>query len=191
MPINHGYLPDRIVAGETIWLAAANTAQSQSDIIIDGFTPAAGYTLAYQFAAATPVSVSAVANGANTGWTLELTGAQTLLWTPGKMYFAGIVSLVDAGPPQVTRTFAVDQGAITVDASPMRVSSWVAVLASIDAAIAAYAANPNGSLSIEGMSVTYRSLSQLTDLRDYATYRLQQDSAKRPRRIIRTEFTTI
>ena len=123
MAQNSGHLPSRIIGGESIWIAAANTAQSQSDIIIDGFTPAAGYTLAYQFASATPISVSAVANGAGTGWTLELTGAQTLMWTPGKMYFAGIASLVDAGPPEVTRTFAVNQGSITVDASPMRIST--------------------------------------------------------------------
>jgi riboflavin synthase alpha subunit len=87
------------------------------------------------------------------------------------------------------RVFAVDAGTITVEASPSRVSSWVAVLAQVDAAIATYAANPNGSISIEGMSVTYRSLEQLIALREYVVYRQQQDSASRPIRIIRTRFT--
>ena len=185
MAQNQGHIPSRIVAGETIWISASNTLQSKADIILDDYTPAAGYTLAYQFAAPTPVSVSAAANGANTGWTLEVSGAQTLLFGAGSVSFAGVVSIVDG---EVTRAFSIDQGVIKVDASPMRVSSWVAVLASVDAAIATYASNPRGSMSIEGMSVTYRSLSQLTDLRDYVTYRLQLDSAKRPRRIIRSEI---
>jgi hypothetical protein len=177
-------MPERIVAGQTIWIAAANTVQGGADIDIDGFTPAAGYTLAYQFAASTPVSVAAAANGANTGWTLEVTGAQTLLWTAGRLPYTAMVTHT-----ATTRTYPVDAGTITVDASPMRVSSWVAVVASVDAAIASYAANPNGSIAMEGFSVTYRSLSQLTDLRDYATYRLQQDTASRPARIIRARFT--
>jgi hypothetical protein len=189
-PENLGVIPSRIVAGASLWVAAANTTQDSEDIIIDDYTPAGGYTLAYQFAAPTPLSVAAVANSGNTGWTLEVTGAQTLAWGAGRIPYVGIATIVvSAGPPEVTRTFPVDQGVILVDASPMRVSAWAAVVASCDAAIATYAANPNGSLSIEGMSVSYRSLSQLTDLRDYATYRLQQDTASRPRRIIRTRFT--
>ena len=71
----------------------------------------------------------------------------------------------------------------------MRVSSWVAVLAAIDAAILVYAANPNGSISVEGMSVTYRSLSDLQSLRDYADYMLKKDTSNRPKRIIRSRFT--
>jgi hypothetical protein len=188
MPLNLGHIPSRIVAGETIWLSASNTAQSKSDIVISDFTPAGGYTLAYQFAAPTPISVTAAANGANTGWTLEVSGAQTLLFGAGAIAYTGIVSKVDG---ETTRNFAVDQGLLKVDASPLRVSSWVAVLASVDAAIATYAANPNSNISIEGFSVSYRSLSQLTELRDYVYHRIQMDSAKRPRRIIRTEFTTI
>lgn len=181
-----GFLPVRIIAGETIHVAAANTLQSWAgeDIIIDDVTPAGGYTLAYQFAAATPATVSAVANGANTGWTLEVTGATTLTWAPGRLSYVGY-----ATKTSTTRIYAVDQGVIDVDASPLRVSSWKAVLALVDAAIATYAANPNGSVNIESMSITYRSLSQLTDLRDYVKARLAEDTASRPRRIIRARFT--
>lgn len=186
---NAGYMPGRIVAGASIWLAAANTLQSGVDLTFTGITPAAGYSLAYQFSAMpTPVSVAATANGAADGWTLEVTGAQTLLWAPGSLAYIGIATIVSGG---VTRSFVVDQGVIAVDASPLRVSAWAAVLTSVDAAIATYAVNPNGSISIDGMSVSYRSLAQLTELRDYAAYRMQQDTAKSGsgRRIIRARFT--
>lgn len=186
MAENLGYLPNRIVAGESIWVSASNTAQSGVDIEFDDYSPAAGYTLAYQFASDTPISVAATSNGAGDGWTLEVTGAQTLVWAAGRIAFAGIITHT-----ATQRTFAVDSGFISVDASPMRVSSWKAVLTAVDAAIATYAANPNGSVSIEGMSISYRSLSQLTELRDYVSYRLQQDTASRPRRIIRSTFNTL
>jgi len=179
-----GYLPSRIVGGASIWIAAANTIQGAADIILSDYTPAAGYTLAYQFAAPSPITVAAAANGANTGWTLDVTGAQTLIWSPAAVPFAGIVTHT-----ATSRTFAVDGGAVAVEGSPLRVSAWVAVLASVDAAIASYATSPHGSIAVDGMSVTYRSLQQLTDLRDYANYRLRQDSANRPKRIIRSRFT--
>jgi hypothetical protein len=186
MPTNQGFLPETVVAGETIWIAAANTLQSSEDIIIDGVSPAAGYTLVYQFSAPTPITVTATSNGANTGWTLEVTGAQTLVWAPGVIQFVGLASIVVG---ESTRSYAVDAGAISVAASPLRVSSWVAVLAAVDAAIVTYAANPNGTISMDGISISYRTLDQLTALRDYVNYRLTQDNAARPKRIIRTEFT--
>jgi len=180
---NAGFLPARIVAGESIYVAAANTLQewAGNDITFDDFTPPTA-TLAYQFAASTPVSVAAVANGGNTGWTLEVPGATTLLWAPGRITFVGIATVSG-------RTYAVDEGYIEVAASPLRVSAWVAVLASVDAAIASYAETPRGSISVNGMSVSFRSLSDLTNLRDYIKARLAEDSASRPRRIIRTRLT--
>ena len=180
---NAGFLPHRIVGGESIWISAENTTQTATDITFTDYTPADGYTLSYQFAAPTPVTVVAVANSGDTGWTLDVTGAQTLSWVPAAITFAGIVTHTATG-----RTFAVDGGVVYVDSSPLRVSPWVEVLASVDAAIATYAANPNGSFTVDGMSVTYRSLKQLTDLRDYVNYRMQQDSADRPRRVIKSRF---
>ena len=180
---NAGFLPSRIIAGETIDVSAANTLQDWAglDITFDNFKPTSA-TLAYQFAAPTPITVNAVANGGNTGWTLTVTGAQTLVWSPGRLTFVGLATVG-------TKTYAVDQGYIDVDASPLRVSSWVAVLASVDAAIASYATTPHGSFNVDGLNVTYRSLSQLTDLRDYVKARLAEDTAKRPRRIIRARLT--
>jgi hypothetical protein len=175
-----GYIPASIVGGESIWIAAANTAQSRTDIIIDGFAPADGYALAYQFAASTPFSVTASANGDSTGWTLDVTGAQTLAMRPGRVPFVGIITKTDGG-----RTFAVDCGGVYVTASPMRVSAWVAVLAAIDAAMLTVASNPSGSVSVDGMSVTYRGASDLVSIRDYAQDQLNRDSGRRmPSRIL-------
>lgn len=180
---NLGFLPDSVVGGETIWIAAANTVQQSYDIVIAGISPASGYTLAYQFASQpTPISVSCVANAASDGWTLEVTGAQTLTWAPGPLSFVAIAT-------KDSKSFAVDSGTIRVTASPMRVSSWVAVLAAIDAAIAKYAANPNGTVNMGDMSVSYRSMNDLINMRGYAKQMLDRDTANRPRRRILSRFS--
>ena len=182
---NLGHIPADIVSGETIWISAANTTQdTNADIVLADYTPAGGYTLAYKFAASTPISVAAAANGDDSGWTLEVTAAQTLLWKAGTIRFAGYVTHTSTG-----RIFAVDAGTIRVTASPMATSSWSAVVTACDAAIATYAANPHGSFSVDGMSVTYRSLSQLLDLRTYAQSMTEQETGTRGKRIIRTRFT--
>jgi hypothetical protein len=179
-----GYIPARIVGGESIWIAEANTAQDSEDIILDGFTPADGYTLAYQFAADTPISVDAVANGDNTGWTLNVTGTQTLTFTPGRVSFVGIVSHTTPA-----RSHVVDSGGIYVNPSPMRVSAWKAVLTAIDAAMLTAAGTPNGSISVDGMSMSYRGVSDLKSLRDYAVEQLRRDTGRRAPSRILSEFT--
>lgn len=181
---NAGFLPTRITAGETVYVAAANTHQSWAgqDITFDSYTPAGGYTLAYQFAAATPITVSAVANGANTGWTLTVTAAQTFLFAPGRLHFAAYVT------DSSSMVFAVDGGIIDVLASPLRVSDWAARLASVDAAIGTLAANTKTSVSIDGVSYTYRDIKQLIELRDFIKARLAEDTSDRPVRIIRSRL---
>jgi len=174
------FIPAQVTGGESIWVSASNTAQSSSDITFTSYTPAGGYTLAYQFAAPTPLTVDAVANGDDTGWTLDITGAQTLVWNPGRMPFAGIVTHTATG-----RTFVVDDGGVYVWASPLRVSSWAAVLTQIDAAMLTVASNPTGSISLDGQSTTYRGADDLVKLRDYAEMQLRKDSGRRmPRRIL-------
>jgi len=180
---NAGFLPSAITAGESIWIDADNTAQSSVDITFGDYTPADGYTLAYQFADATPISVDAVANDEDTGWTLDVTGAQTLIWQPGQLVFTGLVTHTATG-----RIFAVDSGSINVSASPLRVSSWVAVVAAADAAILNYAASPNSSFSVDGVTIAYRSIDDLIALRDYAQYRLKQDTKSGIKRIIKSRF---
>lgn len=184
---NAGHMPGRIVAGESIWIATANAGQALADIAFTGYLPA-DYSLAYQFAAATPISVAGVANEAGTGWTLEVTAAQTLLWKAGVMRFAGYVTAKVGG-----RVFAVDSGAIAVMASPMATSQWTAVVAACDAAILAQAGTgeSSGSLSVDGMSksFSYRSADELMALRAYAKNMADLETSNRPKRIIRTRFT--
>jgi len=189
VPMTHqGFLPDRIVAGETIWIAAANTTQStDADITFSDYLPAS-YNLAYQFAAATPITVSAVANGAGTGWTLEVTAAQTLVWKPGRIRFAGYVTAKSGG-----RVFAVDAGAIDVTASPLATSAWTAIVAACDAAMLAQMATGqvSGSFSVDGLnkSFTYRSVDELRTFRAYAQNMADAETGNRMNRIIRTRFT--
>lgn len=180
--ISLGYLPASIVAGESIWVAAANTTgATNSDISIPDYTSAGGYTLAYQFASLpTALTVAAVANG--TAWTLEVTGAQTLVWKAGSVRFVALAS-------KAGRVFQVDGGVISVSPSPIATSAWTAVVAACDAAILTYAANPNASLSIDGMNVSYRSMDDLIRLRSYAQNMAGYETGQRQRRIIRARFT--
>lgn len=180
---NLGYMPTDITAGETIWIAEANTIQGAEDIVLSDYTPADGSTLAYQFAAETPITVDAAANGADTGWTLEVTAAQTLLWKAPTLAYSAYVTDSNG------RVFLIDQGSMAITNSPLATSAWTAIVAACDAAILAYAGNPNGSFTVDGMSISYRSLSQLTDLRTYAKGKEQEEIGGRQKRIIRTRFT--
>jgi hypothetical protein len=179
-----GYIPAQVTAGETIWIAAANTTRAtDADIILSDYTPAGGCSLSYLFAAATPITVAAVANGAETGWTLTVTAAQTLAWRAGSTAFAGQVT--DAAG----HVWLVDEGVIVVRASPAAVSTYAAALTAVESAIAEYAANPYGSFTIPGgMTVQYRSIEELINLREFYRAEVSRDSANRARRIIRTEF---
>lgn len=181
MAKHSGFLPESIVAGESIWLSASNTTQSAEDITFADYTPAGGYSLSYDFAASTPVTVAAVANGADTGWTLEVTSAQTLLWKAGQLSFAGYVTHSATG-----RKFAVDAGYISVTASPLSVSQWTAVVAACDKAI--LDSNGTTSFSVAGMSVTFKSTDEIIALRDYARAMERQETGNRFRRIIRSKF---
>jgi hypothetical protein len=180
--ISIGYLPASIVAGESIWVAAANTTgATNSDISIPDYTSAGGYSLSYQFASLpTALTVAAVASGA--AWTLEVTGAQTLAWKAGSVRFVALAS-------KAGRVFQVDAGTIAVEPSPIATSTWTAVVAACDAAILTYAGNPNSSLSVDGMSVSYRSMDDLVRLRTYAQTMASYETGQRQRRIIRARFT--
>ncbi len=180
---NAGYMPLTIVAGESIWISASNTAQNLTDITFSDYSPAGGYSLAYHFAAATPITVDAVANGDNDGWTLEVTAAQTLVWKAGTIRFAGYVTDSNG------RVFAADAGTIAVTPSPLATSAWTDVITACDAAILDYAGNPHGSINVDGMSISYRSMDQLTRLRAYAKTMELQETGNRPKRIIRARFT--
>jgi len=181
---NAGNLPAQVVAGETIWISADNTVQGMSDITFSGYTPAGGYTLAYQFAGTTPATVDAEANATDTGWGLTVTAAETLTWKAGVVRFAAYVTHTESG-----KVYAVEGGEIAVIASPLATSSYTAALTACDAAIADYAANPHGSFSIDGMNVSYRSMNDLIKLRNYLKSLIAEELGNRPIRIIRTRFT--
>lgn len=186
MKENLGYLPASVVAGETIWIAEANLINSWAgkDIEIASITPALGYTLSYDVAATIPITVAAVANVGNDGWTLTFSASQTLLWSAGNIRFAGYATHTSSA-----RKFAVDTGIIRVSASPLTVSTWSAALTALDAAIATYAANPHGSFTIGGdFQVTYRSLKELIDLRAFITYEINKETSTCPKRKILSRF---
>jgi hypothetical protein len=175
-----GYIPAQVTGGESIWIAADNTAQSSRDISFGNYSPENGYTLAYQFATNPPTAVDAQPTTDEKGWTLDVTGAATLSWNPGRIPFAGIVTHTATG-----RTFVVDQGGVYVNPSPLRVSSWQAVLAAIDAAMLTVGSEPNSSISVDGMSVSYRGANDLLRLRDYVEQQLRKDTGRTmPRRIL-------
>ncbi len=179
---NHcGFIPDQIVAGESIWLSASNSTQSAEDITLSDYTPAGGYTLAYDFAAAVPLTVTASPNGDNTGWALEVTAAQTLLWKSGQLNFAGYVTHTATG-----RKFAVDAGYISVTASPLSTSQWTAVVAACDKALLE-GAGVSG-FNVAGMNVQFKTKDEIIALRDYARTMERQETGNRPRRIIRSKF---
>ncbi len=180
--ISLGYLPASIVAGESIWIAAANTTgATNSDIVLTNYTSAGGYSVAYQFASLpTALTVAAVASGDN--WTLEVTGAQTLVWKAGTVRFVALAT-------KAGRVFQVDAGQISVAPSPLATSAWTSIVAACDAAILTYAGNPNSSLSVDGMSVSYRSMDELVRLRSYAQTMASYETGARQKRIIRARFT--
>ena len=164
-------MPDALTPGETV----------EETVTLVDYSPDDSYTLAYRFAAATPITVAGVDDG-DGGWTVTLTASQTLLFGRGDMAFDALVTLAGV----VT---AVDRGTINVYASPLATSQWTAVLTSVDAAIAAQAVTGNisGSFGIDGMnqSYTYRNRDELLSLRAFCIREIARDKGvARPYRIL-------
>ena len=177
------YFPNVVQAGETVWISAVSAiAATKGDIVFTDFTPSNGYTLSYSFAAPTAVTVAAVANSGGTGWTLEVTAATTLAWRAGSMQYNALVTHT-----ATQRVYAVEAGTVRVLPSPLVTSSWTAVVAACDAAMLTYSGNPNSSISVDGMTISYRSLENLTNLRAYAREMELSEKQHRPR-IIRARF---
>jgi hypothetical protein len=173
MATSIGKLPSAITGGESI---------TATGISLPDYTELDGYAVAYQFASGTPFSVSAVDAGEG-NWSVTVSPATTLTFAPGRLQFAAFAT-------KGTESHLVDEGAITVTASPMRVSSWSAVISALDAAILNYAATPQSSISVDGMTVSYRSMADLERLRAYALEQLGKDTGAPGvgRRMIVTRF---
>lgn len=168
-------------------VAAANPFGGGRDIILAEYSPATPATLSYHLQCDNPLTIKAAANSGNTGWTLTVSAVDTLTLGPGPVAFAGVLTIDGA-------TKVVDTGIIHVRPSPLRVSSWLAVVTAIDAALLTAASSPSGSISIDGMSISYRSPDQLIRLRDYAAGMAARESATGTMgggRIIRTRFRVL
>jgi hypothetical protein len=171
-------IPAKLTGGESI----IRTAATGNALTFSGYMPSDGWALVYQFATETPIEVTGTATSDATGWELEVSGSQTILFQPG---FVAYSAFVKKTVGDSDRSFLVDQGRIEVTASPMRISQWKAVLTALDAAIAEYASTPQGSISVDGMSVSYRSMADLTKMRAYVQEMLRRDTSNRlPKRIL-------
>lgn len=166
-------MPATLTAGESI----------AATITLDGHAPDDGYTATWRFAAPIPISVSGVSAGDGAAWSLTVTPAQTLLFRRGSLAWDVLVQKDEAAT-------VADRGTVIVYPSPLAVSQYAAALAAVESAIAAYGANSKRSFSIGDMSVSYRSLQELIDLRGYYKREIARETtAASAARIIRTRFT--
>lgn len=168
-------LPETLVAGETVSVAVS----------LPLYTAASGWAVAYRFAATTPFSVSCT-GGTDGAWTLALTSAQTLSLKTGGLRFDAIATQTVG--EAVAQVVAVDSGTITVTASPLLVSQWEAVLTAVDAAIESWGTSNQRSMTIEGMSVSYRSIDELFNLRSFCVLQIQRERGGRGRKVIYSRF---
>jgi len=168
-------LPETLVAGETVSVAVS----------LSSYPVASGWAVAYRFAAETPFSVSCTGGTAG-AWTLALTSAQTLTLKTGGLRFDAIATQTVG--EAVAQVVAVDSGTITVTASPMLVSQWESVLTSVDAAIASFGTSNQRSMSIEGMSVSYRTIDELLRLRAFCVSMIAREKSGRGRKVIYSRF---
>ena len=165
-------LPTALVAGENI----------SETVTVSGYSSADGWALNYRFATyPTPITVTGTAIEGGTGWTLAVTSAQTLTLLSGPLRFDAIVS-------KSTTVVAVDSGTIAVTASPLLVSKWEAVLESVDAAIATWGTSDQRSMSIEGMSISYRDVGELMKLRAFCIRQIARENGNGRPGIIRARF---
>jgi len=107
--------------------------------------------------------------------------SSTLAWTPGPIRFVGMATKAGVAT-------CIDSGVLTLIANPALPAPSAATLAAIDAAIATYAANPHQSISVDGVSTSFRSLSDLMDLRAHYADRVARETGTQRRRIIRARF---
>jgi hypothetical protein len=128
--------------------------------------------------------VAAAANTGGTGWTLDVTGAQTLAWRTGNLRYTAY-----ATHKTTARLTVVDAGLIAVTASPMATSPWTAVVAACDAALLSGTASGVISFGVDGISQTYSSRDQLISMRNNAREKELRDTGNHPARIVRARFT--
>ena len=170
-------LPTELVAGETI----------SETITMADYPAESGWAVSYRFATSPTAITQACTGGTAGSWVLSLSSAQTLAIPSGRVRFDALATQTIG--EAVAQVVAVDSGFISFTASPLTVSKWVAVLASVDAAIATWGTSDQRSMSIEGMSVSYRSIEELLTLRAFCTHQIQRETGNKRPHILRTRFT--
>lgn len=171
-------MPTELVAGETI----------SKTLTIADYPVEDGWAVSYRFATPTPITQACTGGGAGV-WAIALSSAQTLTIPSGRIRFDALATqTVDE---EVAQVVAVDSGVIHVTSSPLIVSKWSAVLASVEAAIATWGTSDQRSMSIEGMSVSYRSIDELLKLRAFCTQQIQKETGNKRPHILRSRFTLI
>jgi len=169
-------LPTELTAGETV----------SKTIAMADYPAADGWAVSYRIAAPTPIT-QACTGGTAGAWVLSLSSAQTLTMTAGRVRFDALATKTVGAA--VTEVVAVDCGTIAVRPSPLATSSWSAVLTSVDAAIATWGVSDQRSMSIEGMSVSFKSLDELLNLRAFCTQQISRDKGNQRPHILRARFT--
>ncbi len=164
-------MPTTLTAGETI----------AADLTISDYSPADGYTISFRFGGAVPFAVAGVSALEGAAWALDVTGAATATMGRGRVAWDALATKDDVS------TVAAS-GVITVTASPLTVSRYVATLAAVEKAIANYATSTKRSFSVDGISTTYRDLDELLKLRAFLKREIAQESGARRSSVILTRF---
>jgi len=169
-------MPTELVAGETI-----------SEILtISDYPVEDGWAVSYRFATPTPITQACTGGEAGV-WAITLSSAQTLTIPSGRIRFDALATQTVG--ESVAQVVAVDSGVIVVSASPLLASKWATVLESVDAAIATWGTSDQRSMSIEGMSINYRDISELLKLRAFCVRMVARETGNRKPSIIRARFT--
>lgn len=162
-------LPTELTAGETLSV----------DVVLDGKTPADGWSLKYTFAnSGGSIEVNATELDDDSGWNIALTSSQTVVFESGPLFFSGLAI-------KETEAVAVDSGEIAVLSLT---SKWTVVLASVEAAIATWGTSDQRSMTIEGMSVSFRSIDELLTLRAFCIRQIDRQRRRAGRRVILSTF---
>lgn len=165
-------MPTTITAGETI----------AAYLTIPDYSPNDGYAISFRFGGAAPFAVAGVSALDGAAWALDVTSAATTTMGRGRVAW-------DALATKDGVSTVVGNGTITVNASPLTVSRYVATLAAVETAIANYAKSTKRSFSVDGISTTYRDLDELLNLRAFLKREIAQESgAARRSSVILTRF---
>jgi hypothetical protein len=176
MATEQAIMPTELVAGETI-----------SEILtISDYPVEDGWAVSYRFATPTPITQACTGGEAGV-WAITLSSAQTLTIPSGRIRFDALATQTVG--ESVAQVVAVDSGVIVVSASPLLASKWATVLESVDAAIATWGTSDQRSMSIEGMSINYRDISELLKLRAFCVRMVARETGNRKPSIIRARFT--